>query len=561
MTDLKKSSENKKEKLERRLTELRLKEEETRTEELAGKLGLPYINLLGLPIENEALTLLPEEKARLGRMAVIRKAEKILKVIVCDPADENTKKNLDDLKDKGFETQVFIVSEHGLEKTLARYKDLIKKETEITGKVEITSKLIEELKQKAKSLADLKKIIEEAPQEEASRILERVIAGAIQNDSSDIHVEAKETNSLLRYRIDGILHDVVFLSKKTYNLIVSRIKLLSGMTLNIHDRAQDGRFTIRLEESDIEVRVSIIPGPEGENVVMRVLSPKKINLSLKELGFRKDLYDFIEKEIRRPNGMIITTGPTGSGKTTALYTFLKEVTSPDVKIITLEDPIEYHLSGITQTQVEPERGYTFAAGLRAILRQDPDIVLVGEIRDKETAEIAVHAALTGHIVFSTLHTNDAAGAIPRFIDMGANPTILSAALIDIMAQRLVRRICTECKEAYYPSEEEKAKIKKALEGLPKQVEVPDISKGFKLFKGKGCDKCNHIGFRGQIGVYENITVNAEMERLITKFPSHADVLEVAKKTGFISMYQDGILKVLAGITTLEELEDIVGVPQ
>ncbi|TSC53729.1 MAG: type IV pilus assembly protein PilB [Parcubacteria group bacterium LiPW_39] len=550
--------EDKEEKLERKLTEVRLKEEEMRTQDLAEKLGLPYINLTGLPIETEALVLIPEEIARQGKIAIIHRAEQELKAAVKNPDDAKTQKILADLKTRGFKTQVFIASDHGLAKAFSRYRDLAKKEVEITGKVEITQELINKFKQKAETLADLKKIITEVPPEEASHVLEAIIAGALQNDSSDLHIEARETNSLLRYRIDGVLHDVVFLSSKTYNLVLSRIKLLAGMILNIRDRAQDGRFTIRLEKVDVEVRVSVIPGPNGENIVMRVLNPKNINLNLKDLGLRDDLYEFLTKEIERPNGMIITTGPTGSGKTTTLYAFLKEVTSPDVKIITLEDPIEYHLIGVTQTQVEAERGYTFAAGLRAILRQDPDIVLVGEIRDKETAEIAVHAALTGHIVFSTLHTNDAAGAIPRFIDMGTNPTILSAALIDIMAQRLLRRVCPECKQQHSPSAEEKAKIKKALSGLPKEVKKPDMAKEFELWKGQGCARCNHTGYKGRIGVYENIAVTAEIEKLITKFPSHAEVLETARKNNFVSMYQDGILKVLQGITTLEELEDVVG---
>ena len=345
------------------------------------------------------------------------------------------------------------------------------------------------------------------PQDEATHVLEAIIAGALKNEASDMHIESRETNALLRYRIDGILHDVVFLSLKIYVLLLSRIKLLSEMTLNIHDKPQDGRFTIKLKGVNIEVRVSVIPGPNGENIVMRILNPISINLSLNNLGLRKDLYEYVGKEIKRPNGMIITTGPTGSGKTTALYAFLKEVTDPEVKIITLEDPIEYHLEGLTQTQVETERGYTFASGLRAILRQDPDIVLVGEIRDQETAEIAIHAALTGHIVFSTLHTNDAAGAIPRFIDMGVNPTILSAALIDILAQRLLRRICPACKEEYEPTAQEKEKIKTALNNLPKTVEIPPHAENFKLWRGKGCEKCNKTGYKGRVGIFEIIPVD------------------------------------------------------
>jgi len=546
------------EKLDTKLAEVRKNEEEKQARALAKKSGLPYLDLTTLPIGTDALILLEEKDARAGKMAAISKIDETLKIVAVEPSNPKTKEILAGLEHRGLQTQIFIVSNHSLKKALDSYRDIAKRGKEITGQVEITGELLARLQQEIKGLEDIKKIIEEMPQDEATHILEVIIAGALKNDASDIHLEAREANSLLRYRIDGILHDVVFLSLKIYNLLLARIKLLSGMVLNVRDQAQDGRFTIRLQSSDMEVRVSIIPGPNGENIVMRVLNPKSINLNLKDLGFRQDIYDFMEKEIRRPNGMIITTGPTGSGKTTALYAFLKEVTDPEVKIITLEDPVEYHLTGVTQTQVEAERGYTFAAGLRAILRQDPDIVLVGEIRDKETADISLQAALTGHIVFSTLHTNDAAGAIPRFIDMGANPTVLSAALIDIMAQRLLRRICSDCKKEYEPNAEERAKIKAALSGLPKTVNVPHLAENFKLWRGAGCPKCNKTGYHGRVGIYEIIPVNAEIEKLITKAPSHAEVLEVAKKNNFVSMYQDGVLKVIEGVTTLEELEDIVG---
>ncbi len=546
------------EKLETKLTEVRRQEEEKHARNLAKKLNLPYIDLTVLPIETDALILIDEKTARQGKIAVIKKTEGNLKIALADPENSAAKKALSDFTKKGLSPSLFIASEHSLTKAYERYKDTAKKGKKITGEVQITEELLTQFQQEFKTLADIKKKVEEMPQEEATHILEAIIAGALKNDASDLHIESKEINALLRYRIDGILHDVVFLSPKTCNLILSRIKLLSGMVLNVRDRAQDGRFTIKLHNVEIEVRVSVIPGPNGENIVMRVLNPKNINLNLKDLGLREDIYQFVEKEIRRPNGMIVTTGPTGSGKTTVLYSFLKEVTNPEVKIITLEDPIEYHLSGVTQTQVETEQGYTFANGLRAILRQDPDIVLVGEIRDKETSEMAIQAALTGHIVFSTLHTNDAAGAIPRFIDLGANPTTLSAALIDIMAQRLLRRICTACKKEHQSSHEEKEKIKNALQGIPKTVVIPAVSGDFKLYRGEGCSQCNNTGYKGRVGIYEIIPVDADLEKLITKSPSHAEVIELVKKKGFVSMYQDGIIKVLQGITTLEELEDIVG---
>jgi len=542
------------EKLNEKLILVHHQEEETKARLLAAKLNLPYINLTAIPINSDALFLISEKDAQAGKIAIISRTDRELKVAIEDPASETAKKILADLG-KNFSCQLFIASGHSLQQAIDRYKTTKQAGKEITGQVEISQETLSRLQKELASLEDIKKKIEGTPQDVATSILEIAIAGAMQNDASDIHLESKENGALFRYRIDGILHDVVFLSPQAYRLIISRLKLLSGMVLNVRDKAQDGRFTIKVDAADIEVRVSAIPGPKGENVVMRILNPKNINLSIKDLGFREDAYRFLMKEIQKPNGMIVTTGPTGSGKTTALYAFLKEVTDPEIKIITLEDPVEYHLDGVTQTQVEADQGYTFAAGLRAILRQDPDVILVGEIRDSETAEIAIQAALTGHIVFSTLHTNDAAGAIPRFIDMGANPTTLSSALIVMLAQRLLRRICKFCTEEYTPSAEEKTKITKALEGLPKEVIAPELT---KLSRGKGCAKCNNTGYKGRVGVFEIIPVDPDLEKLITKSPSHAEILKLVKSKGFVSMYQDGVIKILQKMTTFEELDGIVG---
>src|SRR3989344_477412 len=542
------------EKLNEKLIAVHHQEEEPRAKLLPDKLNLPYLNLTTMPIDSDALFLIPAKDAIAGQIVIIGKTDGDLKIALSDPANATAKKILAGLGAR-FTCQLFISSKHSLNQALDRYKTTKQTGKEITGQVEISHEKLTQLQKELNSLEDIKKKIETTPQDVATSVLEIAIAGAMQNDASDIHLESKENGALFRYRIDGILHDVVFLSPKTYTLLISRLKLLSGMVLNVHDNAQDGRFTIKTGATNIEVRVSVIPGPNGENIVMRILNPKNINLSIKDLGLREDAYQFLSKEIKKPNGMIITTGPTGSGKTTALYAFLKEVTSPEIKIITLEDPVEYHLDGVTQTQVETEESYTFAMGLRAILRQDPDMILVGEIRDSETAEIAIQAALTGHIVFSTLHTNDAAGAIPRFIDMGANPTTLSSALIVMLAQRLLRRICKDCAEEYEPTAEEKAKITKALDGLPKEVAVPDLT---KLSRGKGCAKCNNTGYKGRVGVFEIIPVTADIEKLITKSPSHAEILELIKSKGFISMYQDGVIKILQKMTTFEELDSIVG---
>lgn len=542
--------------INKKLSDLRHKDEENRAKELAKKLDLHYINLLMTPVEIEALGLILEQNARAGEMAVIKKDYKKLYIAVYDPDNQATKKNIEKLTNDGYDVQIYIVSKYGLEKIWERYNELTPSQKNITGKIEISADFLKNAQQEIKNINDLKNKIENIPVFEASQIVEIIIAGALNTDASDIHFEPKENKALLRYRLDGLLHNVVLLPKKSYQLIISRVKLLSEMKLNIHDIAQDGRFTVRLDDIDIENRVSVLPGPNGENIVIRILNPKSLRPGLKDLGLRTDLYEIIEKQIMRPNGMLITTGPTGSGKTTALYAFLKTRVAPEVKIITLEDPIEYHLDGIVQTQVESEEGYTFASGLRAILRQDPDIILVGEIRDKETAETAVHSALTGHLVFSTLHTNDAAGAIPRFVELGARPSILSSALNIAMAQRLVRRICTHCKEEFTPDEKLIKKIRENLKNISPKLYPLDITKPFKLYRGRGCTYCNDIGYKGRVGIFEIIAIDHEMEKIISEGPSHAEIIDIIVNKGISLMYQDGLFKVLEGITTIEELESV-----
>ena len=362
----------------------------------------------------------------------------------------------------------------------------------------------------------------------------------------------------LRYRIDGDLHDVLSdLKSALYGQIISRIKLLSSLKLNIRDEAQDGRFTIGLGKKDIEMRVAVAPSEFGEVIVMRVLDPDAINLSMNDLGFRNDDLAIVEKELNRPNGMILNTGPTGSGKTTTLYAFLKHKSSPEIKIITIEDPIEYHVSGIEQTQVDVEANYTFVNGLKSLMRQDPDVILIGEVRDKETAEIAIQAALTGHLVFSTIHANEAAGAIPRLVDLGVKPNSIGPALNLIIAQRLVKRLCEKCKT---PSDRNKAvgeMIEKLLKSLPERVDV-SVYDDAELFKPKGCDSCGGTGFRGRIGIYELLRITKEIEDLMIKGSGEIEIGEFAAKQGIVTMQQDGLLKVLSGITTVEEVEKVTG---
>ncbi len=431
----------------------------------------------------------------------------------------------------------------------------------IIGEVTLSPPLLEEIRKKVKNLSQLQRKIMECSAKRnfsTSELLEVILSGAIILNASDIHFEPQEKQTRLRMRMDGMLHDVVDLELKIYKRILSRIKLLSKLKINVTTKPQDGRFSIVMGKNVVEIRTSILPSEWGEAIVMRTLNPENL-LDVEALGLRKDLVEVFEKEMKRPNGMIIVTGPTGSGKTTTLYAVLRKLNSPDIKIITLEDPVEYHLEGLSQTQIDPKRGYTFASGLRAVLRQDPDVILVGEMRDLETAEIACQAALTGHLVFTTLHTNDAAGAIVRLVDLGVRPVTIAPALNMVIAQRLPRKVCKKCAEFKTPSEEELEKIKKSLSYVKKEI-IPPVffQKDFKIPVARGCEDCNFTGYRGRIGIYEFFLVDDEMERFILTSPSIVELRELAMKKGMVLMHEDGIIKVLEGITTLEEVERVTG---
>jgi len=458
----------------------------------------------------------------------------------------------------------------------------------ITGEVEIASTRFAKLKKEVSNISELKKKIEEFLAASVTELVEIILTGAICLDASDIHIEPEETQAKFRIRIDGVLHDVMNLNPKTYKSILSRIKLLSGLKLNVTDRPQDGRFTISISratakgrEEDlssstsqslepetpgskenqgytIEIRASALPAEYGESIVLRLLNPKSL-IEIEALGLRKDLTEIFKQEIKRPNGMIIVTGPTGSGKTTSLYAVLKRINKPEIKIITIEDPVEYHLGGLSQTQVDPSKGYTFASGLRSIMRQDPDVILVGEIRDLETAEIACQAALTGHLVFSTLHTNDAAGAIARLVDLGVKPISIAPALNMVVAQRLPRKVCKKCAKSVPASPADLKKIKKGLAGVKKEILPPSFFQARPTIpQVKGCEFCNFTGYKGRIGIFETFLVDDQMEKFILTLPSIVAMKELAIKKGMVLMNQDGLIKVLEGATTLEEIERVAG---
>lgn len=547
------------EKIGRRLLLLRRKEAEESTRLLSEKYKLPYIDLSVFPIEIDAIKIVPEERARPAELAVFQAIGPRLKIAVRNPDKDETRAALKTLEAQRYAYELYLASRPSLERAWEIYRRVPEKHAAGAGTIALSTEKLAAIGRGIASLKDAASQIEQRFFANTSEALEAILAGALATEASDVHVEPQENAVRVRFRLDGTLHDVSSLPPKLYVLLLSRIKLISELKLNVHDRAQDGRFSIRVDKEAIEVRTSILPGPNGENIVLRILNPRSIELSLIDLGLSPWIASAVEKELKKPNGLILTTGPTGSGKTTTLYAFLRAIHGPGIKIITIEDPIEYHLTGIEQTQVDPEKGYDFANGLRSIVRQDPDVILVGEIRDLETAETAMHAALTGHLVFSTLHTNDAAGTIPRLIDLGVNPSIIAPAINAAMAQRLVRKLCPACRQPLKLSGAERTGIKRELALFPKGIPIPE-EKNWTLFRAAadGCQSCSGIGYKGRIGVYEIILMDGRMERLILENAAESEIKKEAAGQGQITMRQDGLLKTLAGITDLAELERVVG---
>ncbi len=541
---------------DKRLAALYKQEEESLIKELSLKYSLKYIDLRGLTLNPEAIKILPEAKAREGKMVIFDKTRKRLSVAIRNPNNPKTKTVLKELKDAGYETTIYMTSTLSLEHAWQRYKD--QKHTVATKKgaldidTENIAAQVSTFKTPQSVAHHILNIRTINGARRISETLETIFAGAIALGASDIHIEPEETGIRLRYRLDGVLHDIIDLERHLYERLISRLKLLSGMRLNVHNEAQDGRFTFSITDKEIEVRSSVIPGTSGESMVMRLLDPTVASFSMDNLGLNNKLYEVMTEELQRPNGLIITTGPTGSGKTTALYAFLRETHKPGIKIITIENPVEYKLDDIVQTQVGDD--YTFASGLRAVLRQDPDVIMVGEIRDREVAETAIHAAQTGHLVFSTLHTNSAVGAFPRLIDLGVDYRMIGASINIVLGQRLVRILCEACKESYVADAKEEALIRQVLSTHPQQ---PKVQTPITLYRAQGCEQCGHTGFKGRLGVYEAIRVDDAVEEAVIRDPREHVLLEAARPQGIPTMAEDGIEKVLKGITSLAELQRVV----
>ncbi|MBU0531343.1 MAG: GspE/PulE family protein [Candidatus Uhrbacteria bacterium] len=544
--------ESTEEKFESKMENIRLAEKERETERAAVTAGLPYVNLKGFAISPEALALIPRAQSEQYKIIAFLHIGEELRIGAVDPTNEQVKEIAFQVGERNrSNVKLYKISEQSYGIANRLYNALPKIKVIVKG-VQITPEELKRYREQIKNFHDVKKMLGEAT---VTDIMSILTAAALELGTSDIHIEAEEKGIMVRFRIDGELQEIAELPRELWKKIIARIKLISGLKINITEKPQDGRMTIFLEEGKSDVRVSTLPTTWGESVVMRILNPGATKVGFNDLGFRDLAYKKLEREISKPHGMVITTGPTGSGKTTTLYSILRQLNKPGVKIITLEDPVEYKVEGLNQSQIDHAKHYSFADGLRSILRQDPDIVMVGEIRDLETAETAINAALTGHLMLSTIHTNDAAGAIPRFIAMGVKPFLLAPALNAILGQRLVRKICEKCKVEDQPDEATLERVKAILAEVPAKSgeKVPALEE-VKFYKGGGCEVCNKTGFKGRIGIYEVLTMDAEVEKAMREGSvSEYQMREIAKNQGMVTMVQDGVLKAVDGITSISEV--------
>lgn len=556
--DIKYSNSKKTSQTEDRLEQLKRKEEEDLAQILSERYGYSYVNLAGISIDTDALRIIPEERAKNANIAAFTLNNKKINLAIKSPNKPETINEIKELENRGYIVEIYLVSMLSLEKAWERYKDISFATEAKAGSLQINSDQISNFIKEVRSLEKAKELIKEVlGQNKAfriSRIVEIIVSAGIAVKASDIHVEPEDEAVRLRFRLDGVLQEVIVFDFETYNLLLSRIKLLSGLKINKKNEAQDGRFSVSIDKTEIEIRSSVLPGNNGESIVMRLLDPTSLTVPIEDLGVPPELLKLFLDQVDKPNGMILNTGPTGSGKTTTLYSFINRKKSPEIKIITIEDPIEYHLQGIVQTQVARDKNYDFASGLRSSLRQDPDVIMVGEIRDLETAETAIHAALTGHLVFSTLHTNTAAGAYPRLIDLGVNSRILTSAINLIIAQRLVRKLCKECRKESEMSEEEAILIKNIFDSIKNKNNTEFTT---KTYTSAGCEKCNHTGFKGRLGIFEAVINNNEIEEAVQNNPSEREIKKITQEQGLNDLAQDGVLKILNGITTISEVKRVV----
>ncbi|MFA5991539.1 MAG: GspE/PulE family protein [Candidatus Doudnabacteria bacterium] len=519
-------------------------------------LSVPVMDLTVQQIPQDVLNLVPEPIAHRHQVISFAKTKEELSLAMTDPEDIQTKEFIQ--KKTGLSIRTYLIGKTSLDFGLSKYHSSLEKE--IKHLFTPSAKPLSATPEGESSVDDsLKKMAEEVP---VIRVVDTLLEYAVFEKASDIHIEPQENSVVVRYRIDGVLHDVMTLPKVIQAAIVARIKVLSNLKIDEHRLPQDGRFKIEKDVYKFSLRVSTIPIFDGEKVVIRLLDESSKAMTLDELGFEKDSFEVINRNIKKPHGMLLVTGPTGSGKSTTLYTVLSMLNTKSVNISTIEDPVEYRIVGANQMQVNPKIGLTFDIGLRALLRQDPNIIMIGEIRDKETAEEAVHAAMTGHIVFSTLHTNSSAAALPRLLDIGVEPFLIASTINAVLAQRLVRVICKDCQapfkleDAVFDSLSKQFHMEKLLQLLVKQGLAPAKTKTvkeLKFFKGQGCDKCGHSGYKGRLGIHEILEVTQGVAQMIMEHKSAQEIQDTAEKEGMVLMWEDGFIKALKGITTIDEI--------
>lgn len=544
--------------LTRLLVDKRLVDEKDLAEAKAKVLGIPYFAEGKISVDPDLISLIPIDLARNYQVVPfsLDKQNKVLSLIMVKPEDLSTVDFFQ--KRTGYAIKSLLTSKENLDNLIASvYSQSLS--GEISGVLKRGKEITEEEGVRLVTADTISQIIKEP---KIVEIVRKILEHAIRLRASDIHIEPMESITRVRYRIDGILEEKLTLDKDYHASLISRIKILSGMKIDEKRIPQDGRFNFQSEWGEVDLRISSLPTVNGEKIVMRLLKKTDKVPTLSELGLRGKALTTLEEAIRIPHGIILATGPTGSGKTTTLYSILTMVNTPKVNIVALEDPVEYQIAGVNQVQINPQAGLTFASGLRSFLRQDPNIIMVGEIRDEETTQLAVQASLTGHLVFSSVHTNSAAGALPRLLDMGAEPFLLSSSMTAVIGQRVLRTICDKCKAAYAPEAGVTSDIEgvlgKLFDGWIKSnpVKVAEAQKNnvpFMLYKGAGCDKCGGAGYYGRIGIYEVLRVTEKIARLIMERADATTVEKAATDDGMIIMKQDGYLKVLDGVTTLEEV--------
>jgi type IV pilus assembly protein PilB len=542
-------------KFEKKMQQVSVKQKEKQTARHAAGGGHRYIDLEKFPVPQKALRLLDEDVARDSQVVCFFATEEEIRLGAVDPqSDVALGMQADIAKQTGANVDVYAISEKSLQRVLTLYKTLPTIKA-VTKDLEIKAEDLEKVKDSINDFSDFQRLLEKTS---ITDLVTFVMGAGLKIGASDVHVEAEEGGIVVRFRLDGILHDAATISHDLYKKLISRLKLISSLKLNITNKPQDGRFSVKLPDGNVDVRVSTIPTVYGESVVMRLLVQRSDPYTLDGLGMTGHSLRVMQEEVKRPNGMIITTGPTGSGKTTTLYAMMNLLNNPGVKIITLEDPVEYKMEGINQSQIDSSKGYTFAKGLKSMLRQDPDIAMVGEIRELETAEIAIQASLTGHLILSTLHTNDAFGAIPRFLSMGVKPFLLAPALNAAIGQRLVRKLDDKTKVEATLSAAQEKKVDALLESLPEGVKKEIEGKPKVFYTAPKSETDSPVGYKGRVGIYEVIQMSKEIEEnILSGNVSEYAIKDIAVAQGTVTMAQDGLLKALDGITSIEEVFRVI----